>query len=181
MAREGAGRREDAAGARFEMTADGLSKAALWASLPDEWPEDPTPAIRRRLAERGDRLVVLDDDPTGAQTVHGVPVLTEWDVDTLSEELARSPVFYILTNSRGLAEREATALAGEIGGRLAQAAERSGRAYALASRSDSTLRGHYPAEVEALAEAVGGGFDGVIFAPFFEEGGRFTIDDVHYV
>jgi uncharacterized protein YgbK (DUF1537 family) len=163
------------------MTSEGVAKDAIWAALPDEWPGDLTGEIRRRLSERGDRLVVLDDDPTGAQTVHDVPVLTEWDVETLAEELARSPVFYILTNSRSLSEAQATALAGEVGGRLAQAAERSGRAYVLASRSDSTLRGHYPAEVEALEEAVGGGFDGVIFAPFFEEGGRFTIDDVHYV
>ena len=171
----------DAVRARSAMTTDGVSKAAMWAALPDEWPDDLTALIRQRLADRGDRLVVLDDDPTGAQTVHDVPVLTEWDVETLAEELARSPVFYILTNSRSLSDEDAVALAREIGGRLAQAAERSGRSYVVASRSDSTLRGHYPAEVEALEEAVGGEFDGVIFAPFFEEGGRFTIDDVHYV
>ncbi len=163
------------------MTTGDVLKAAIWAALPAEWPGDLTGAIRQRLSERGDRLVVLDDDPTGAQTVHGVPVLTVWDVDTLAEELAQSPVFYILTNSRSLSEAQATALAGEVGERLVQAAARSGRSYVLASRSDSTLRGHYPSEVDALEEAVGGGFDGVIFAPFFEEGGRFTIDDVHYV
>lgn len=32
-------------------------------------------------------LVVLDDDPTGTQTVHGVTVLTEWWVH-FTEDLA---------------------------------------------------------------------------------------------
>lgn len=32
-------------------------------------------------------LVVLDDDPTGTQTVHSVPVLAEWSVDILIKEV----------------------------------------------------------------------------------------------
>jgi uncharacterized protein YgbK (DUF1537 family) len=51
----------------------------------------------------------------------------------------------------------------------------------VVSRSDSTLRGHFPGEVEALAEALSENFDGWIIAPFFPEGGRYTIDDIHYV
>ena len=53
------------------------------------------------------------------------------------------------------------------------------------SRGDSTLRGHYPLETEILKETIEKQstlrFDGEILLPFFKEGGRETIDDVHYV
>ena len=55
----------------------------LFASLPPEWPHDLLPAIQRRITQSGRRLVVLDDDPTGTQTVHSIPVLTEWSVGSL--------------------------------------------------------------------------------------------------
>jgi uncharacterized protein YgbK (DUF1537 family) len=52
-------------------------------------------------------MVVLDDDPTGTQTVHGVAVLTEWSVGSLQAELeARPPCFFVLTNSRALHTEE---------------------------------------------------------------------------
>ena len=33
------------------------------------------------------KIVVIDDDPTGSQTVHGCLLLTRWDPDTLAEGL----------------------------------------------------------------------------------------------
>lgn len=42
---------------------------------------DALEEIRARVERSGVRLVVLDDDPTGTQTVHGVPVLTTWTVE----------------------------------------------------------------------------------------------------
>ncbi len=40
------------------------------------------------------KIIVLDDDPTGSQTVHSCLLLTRWDVDTLSEALLDdSPLF----------------------------------------------------------------------------------------
>ena len=55
--------------------------------------------------------VVLDDDPTGTQTVHDTPVLLRWDQDAIAGLLAdpATPVFYILTNSRALLEPDALA------------------------------------------------------------------------
>ena len=32
-------------------------------------------------------IIVLDDDPTGVQTVHSIPVYTSWDRDTLKQVL----------------------------------------------------------------------------------------------
>lgn len=127
-------------------------------------------------------LVVLDDDPTGTQTVHDVPVLTEWSVEALRAELSRGGrCFFILTNSRALPREEACALNREIGSNLREAAERSGCAFRVISRSDSTLRGHFPAETDALAPALGGRFDATLLIPAFFEGGRTTAADVHYV
>ncbi len=129
-----------------------------------------------------DSIIVLDDDPTGTQTVHDIPVLTEWSVSDIHKEFQLgTKLFYILTNSRSLTEAHAIRLAAEIGGNIKAAAELTGTRYWVVSRSDSTLRGHYPAEVDALEAGLGqsGGIRFVI--PAFFEGGRFTIDDIHYV
>jgi uncharacterized protein YgbK (DUF1537 family) len=152
------------------------------SSLPASWPYDLRPNIRQQVIDSGRTVVVLDDDPTGTQTVHGVPVLTSWSVETLHEELAQgSPVFYILTNSRSLPLPEAQALNAEIGRNLLAASEQASRPFSVISRSDSTLRGHYPGEVDALMTALGQSVDATLIIPFFLEGGRYTIDDVHWV
>jgi uncharacterized protein YgbK (DUF1537 family) len=159
-----------------------LDRAATFAALPPEWPIDPQPAIRAALARSERRLVVLDDDPTGTQTVHDLPVLTSWEVETLTQEFtAGTPVFYILTNSRSLPSAPAAALMREIAVNLRAAARRAGVEFSVVSRSDSTLGGHYPIETDVLAEAIGQ-LDAVcLIIPFFEAGGRHTIGDVHYV
>ena len=141
--------------------------------------------IQGRVVESGRYVAVLDDDPTGVQSVHGVPVLTTWTVDDLRWALTQpSPTFYILTNSRSFPEEEAVALNREIASNLSVAATDSGTDFDVVSRSDSTLRGHYPAETDALAEALREGGrrpDGLIICPAFFEAGRITVDDVHWV
>ncbi len=159
-----------------------INKKNLLASLPDEWPDDLLPQIQAQVKASRRKVVVLDDDPTGTQTVHGVPVLTEWPVETLRAELANDlPAFYLLTNSRSLPLAEAEAMNVEIGRNLVEAARQADREFVVVSRSDSTLRGHFPGEVKALAEALGQDFDAWLIIPFFLEGGRYTINDVHYV
>lgn len=124
-------------------------------------------------------IIVLDDDPTGTQTVHDVPVLTEWSEGVLQREfLLEIPLFYILTNSRALQAEEADALALEIGQTIKKLAQDCW----LISRSDSTLRGHFPNEVEALAEGLG--WDNnylTVLLPAFFAGNRFTKNDIHYL
>lgn len=140
---------------------------------------DCLPAIQALNRQLQRKLVVLDDDPTGTQTIQDLPVVTTWDADTLSREFAApEPAFFILTNSRALEAQRTRALHQEIGQALAAAAQ--GRPFALVSRSDSTLRGHYPAETDVLAAALGG-VDILVLAPAFEAGGRLTAEDVHYV
>lgn len=159
-----------------------LDKNETFARLLPEWHESLLPQIRAAIQTNRQKVVVLDDDPTGTQTVHDVPVLTTWDVESLARELENSlACFYILTNSRSMSPADAEALNSEIGTNLHRASIQTGRPFALISRSDSTLRGHFPGEVTALARAVQEKFDGWLLIPFFLEGGRFTIDDVHYV
>lgn len=158
----------------------------LLAGLPPEWPHDVLGDVQALNRALGRVVVALDDDPTGTQTVHGIDVLTEWSVESLAGALApRPPAFYVLTNSRSLTAASAAALAAEIGHNLGRAARQTGVDVAVISRSDSTLRGHYPAEVDALEAALGAElgapFAAQIIAPFFFDGGRLTVNDTHYV
>ncbi len=159
-----------------------LSKSDLFATLPTPWAENLRPQIRDSVAARpGHKLVVLDDDPTGTQTVHDVPVLTTWDVATLQREFATpGACFYVLTNSRSLTPECARQLAQQVGENLRHAASAADVRFTVVSRSDSTLRGHFAIEVEGLMGVLGP-FDGVFVIPYFEAGGRYTIQDTHYV
>jgi uncharacterized protein YgbK (DUF1537 family) len=159
-----------------------VKKHELLGSLPPEWPEDLLPTIQALVKESGTKIVVLDDDPTGNQTVHDVPVLTEWSPASLRTVLAEpGAVVYVLTNSRSVTLPQAQAMNREIATNLRAASDAAGRDFVVVSRSDSTLRGHYPGEVEALVEGLGQTFDGTLIIPFFLEGGRLTIHDTHYV
>lgn len=161
---------------------DQVNKIEYLNNLPPEWPADLLPQIKQQIKAGGRKIVILDDDPTGTQTVHGIPVLTHWPTDVLAKEFASdNPAFYLLTNSRSFTLPHAQALNAEIGRNLTEAARQTGTEFAVVSRSDSTLRGHFPGEVEALAKSIQTNYDGWIINPFFLEGGRYTINDIHYV
>lgn len=158
-----------------------LSKGATFAALPPVWPADLLAANATAAAASGRTLVVLDDDPTGTQTVRDIAVVTTWDVATLTAELSAAPAcFYILTNSRSLTAPASRALHLELAENLRAASAATSRAFTIASRSDSTLRGYYPLETDTLAEVLGP-FDVTFLTPYFEAGGRYTLNDTHYV
>jgi uncharacterized protein YgbK (DUF1537 family) len=155
---------------------------AILQGLPPDWPRDPLPEIQEILSRSKSTLVVLDDDPTGSQSVQNTPVLTEWSLSALQAETDRGQTgFYVLTNSRSLPPDQAEALNRIIGGNLATISRRTGRAFAVVSRGDSTLRGHFPNEVKALAEGLGVEFDAWLLIPALPDAGRITIGDIHYV
>lgn len=152
------------------------------SSLPEEYPEDVLGSIRR-VVDGGQvpTLVVLDDDPTGTQTCHDINVLAVWDAETLAQEFSCDPAgFFILTNSRALPSTDARRLIVEICENVKAAAAKANKTVEIVLRGDSTLRGHMPEEPEAVEEALSR-FDGWVITPFFSQGGRLTIDDVHYV
>ncbi|NER47493.1 MAG: four-carbon acid sugar kinase family protein [Symploca sp. SIO1A3] len=128
------------------------------------------------------KVIVLDDDPTGSQTVHSCLLLTRWDEATLKLGLKdSSPIFFILTNTRALTPEQAATVTREVCQNLKITLEAEGiEDFLVVSRSDSTLRGHYPVETDVIAEEVGP-FDAHFLVPAFFEGGRVTRDSVHYL
>jgi uncharacterized protein YgbK (DUF1537 family) len=147
------------------------------------------PAARRvdlPLADvqAGHRLVVLDDDPTGTQSIADLPVLTSWSVADLRWALQQpTTAFFILTNTRSLSEADAVERNEQIVAALHVAAVQENVSYVIASRSDSTLRGYYPLETEVLSKELadrGTRVDGVVICPAYIEPGRVTVDSLHW-
>jgi uncharacterized protein YgbK (DUF1537 family) len=151
-------------------------------------------AVAASNAETARMLVVLDDDPTGTQSVADLPVLTRWDVEDFEWAFSHivqsncKPAVYVLTNTRSLDPAEAAVRNEEVvRNALAAAAAAdagSGLRLGFVSRSDSTLRGHYPLEPDVIAATVaevsGEATDGVVLVPAFPDAGRVTIGGVHY-
>ena len=132
------------------------------------------------------KIIAIDDDPTGSQTVHSCLLLTRWDVETLINALQDdSPLFFVLSNTRGMDATRAAKVTREICVNLKHALDelkKQGQEInpIVVSRSDSTLRGHYPVETDIIAEELGP-FDAHFMIPAFFEAGRFTRDSVHYL
>ena len=162
-----------------------VSKAELLDVLPDAWTEDISLDLQKRIQGRDRKLVVLDDDPTGAQAMHSAPVLTRWTKEVLQSVLESDAVlFFIVSNTRSLPQDEAIAVTQEIVTAVGEVADALGVDFDVLVRGDSTLRGHYPHELNTVRDVLakrGQHFDGVILCPFFSEGGRLTAHDVHWV
>lgn len=142
--------------------------------------------LSKEIANSSYKIVVLDDDPTGIQTVHGVSVYTDWTKSSIQAGFREeNRIFFLLTNSRGFTSAETTKAHTEIAERVQAVSEEENVPYVLISRGDSTLRGHYPLETVTLKDSIEAAsstrFDGEVIIPFFKEGGRLTIDNVHYV
>lgn len=169
--------------AKFEA----LQASKVFASLPAV-PDEKT--VNQLLADElknfNKKIIVLDDDPTGVQTVHGISVYTDWSPENIESGFAEdNSMFFILTNSRGFTAEETEKAHKEIASIIRETADKHNKEFIIISRGDSTLRGHYPLETEVLKNTVEAqsdvSFDGEVIMPFFQEGGRFTIDNVHYV
>ncbi|MBB5641978.1 four-carbon acid sugar kinase family protein [Cryobacterium roopkundense] len=142
--------------------------------------------VAERVAETRRILVVLDDDPTGTQSVSDLPVLTSWAPNDFEWAFGQgAAALYVLTNTRSLDADTAAARNREIVRNAVAAAERTGRSIGFVSRSDSTLRGHYPLETDVIAEELlstsGVAIDGVVMVPAFPDADRVTIGGVHYM
>ena len=142
--------------------------------------------LAAEIAANNKKIVVLDDDPTGVQTVHDIHVYTGWDHDSIKAGFEEeNNLFYVMTNSRGFTAEQTTKAHHEIAETVDAVSKETGKEYIYISRSDSTLRGHYPLETQLLKadyeKYTGKQIDGEILCPFFKEGGRYTINNVHYV
>jgi uncharacterized protein YgbK (DUF1537 family) len=155
-----------------------------------QYPQPDRKQIQKLLAEAlphlGRKIIVLDDDPTGIQTVHDVSVYTDWSCEALRDGFREtSSMFFVLTNSRSFTTDQTIRVHREIAENIAAVSRKTEKDFVIISRSDSTLRGHFPQETETLRsvleEKTGKQYCGEILLPFFKEGGRFTIGNVHYV
>lgn len=134
------------------------------------------------------KIIVLDDDPTGIQTVHGCKLITRWDVPTIREAYYDSvPFFYILTNTRAMTRKEAAETTRDamrsVGSVLRESSE--SELPIFISRSDSCLRGHFPLETDTMRQVLEESgikvWHKTPFIPAFIEAGRVTVDGVHYM
>ena len=133
----------------------------------------------------GRRIAVLDDDPTGSQTVPDVSVVTVCAADEYAAGLAApGSTCFILTNTRSLPESAAIEVNTDVSGSLFELGRSLGGPMEVVSRGDSTLRGHIIAEIRAIdvtrRRVTGAGFDGVLLIPAYFEAGRFTAGDIHW-
>lgn len=160
-----------------------MHREDLLAGIPAPLPV--TAAEVRAQTDADAVLIVLDDDPTGTQSVAGLPVLTRWERADIDDALATgAPAVYVLTNTRSLDEHAAAARNREIVDVALRAAHAAGRRVTFVSRGDSTLRGHFPLETDVLsaeiAERRGAAPDLTLLVPAFPDAGRITVDSVHY-
>jgi len=123
-------------------------------------------------------LVVLDDDPTGAQLLAGIRVLLEWDRERIARALSDRPAVHLLTNSRAMAAEDARALVAEAAAEATAGVPES----VVVLRGDSTLRGHLLEEYLGICDA----FAGVeslplLLVPALPSAGRVTVDGVHLI
>jgi uncharacterized protein YgbK (DUF1537 family) len=160
----------------------------IYKKIREKYPPQKNESLREQIAEllrkHNIRIVVLDDDPTGIQTVHGNYLLTNWEAENLAAALDDSvPFFYVLTNTRALAAGDAERVVSEVVNAVLDANRAFGYKLVFISRGDSTLRGHFPLEPEVMRrEIVKRGIPvplPTVFTPVLFEAGRYTIDGVH--
>lgn len=147
-------------------------------------PQRRVSGAREQIMKKADgsMMVVLDDDPMGTQSINGVDVFMTWQEEALQQAFrSKDSLFFLSTNSRSLPESDAYDLNLMLTQRLKNCAEKAGRKMLIASRSDSTLRGHFPAEIQAIEQGLAQEIDATIISLAFFEGGRYTIDDTQWV
>ena len=132
------------------------------------------------------RLVILDDDPTGIQTVHGCLLITQWDEATVRMALQHEqPFFYMLTNTRAMTREEAARVVRSAMETVLEVNREFSYRLIFISRSDSCLRGHFPLETDVMRQMLQEYgvkvWPKVPFCPALIEAGRVTIDGVHYM
>src|SRR5688572_5362017 len=118
------------------------------------------------------------------QALYDVPVLMTWNANALAAEMTHSSVIVLLTDTRSLERDDALARMREIGSVIREAAAVAGREVDVAMRGDSTLRGHFPIDHDALLQTLlpaGEPRPVCVFVPYFGEAGRVTLDDTQYV
>lgn len=129
-----------------------------------------------KLGERP--IVVLDDDPTGVQTLAGVRVLLSWDAERVRAAADGRPAVHLITNTRALEPSRVRPLVHEAARTVIDAVPDA----CLVLRGDSTLRGHLREEYLGVRDVVASGaWPVLLLVPALPSAGRVTVDGVHLV
>jgi uncharacterized protein YgbK (DUF1537 family) len=121
-------------------------------------------------------FVVLDDDPTGVQTLAGIRALLGWDAERVGAALVGTRAVHLITNSRALPPDRVQPL---VSGAACVAREAAPDARVVL-RGDSTLRGHLLEEYLGVRSVVApGGWPVLLLVPALPAAGRITVDGVH--
>jgi uncharacterized protein YgbK (DUF1537 family) len=122
--------------------------------------------------------VVLDDDPTGVQTLAGIRVLLAWDASRIRAALAGRRAVHLITNSRALSPVEAQALVASA----ARDALAGAHDADVVLRGDSTLRGHLLEEYLGVRDGLALGEEPpLLLVPALPSAGRVTVGGVHLI
>jgi uncharacterized protein YgbK (DUF1537 family) len=123
-------------------------------------------------------VAVLDDDPTGVQTLGGVRVLLDWRDERAVRTAGRARSLHLLTNARAFPPVEARTLVRSAAAAVLSAAPNT----RVVLRGDSTLRGHVLEEYLAVRDALGtAGYPPLVLVPALPSAGRVTVDGVQYL
>jgi len=163
----------------------GTLLADALAGYPREVQMSPN-SVRKATATGGKFLVVIDDDPTGSQSVSNIPVITKWAVADFDWAFRQNQgAVFVLLNSRALDAAAAQELNSQTVQNALESASKINLDIAFISRSDSTLRGHFPKETDSISHAWQQAgkpeFKATLMIPAFPGAGRVTIGGVHYL
>ncbi|MEJ8766547.1 four-carbon acid sugar kinase family protein [Oceanobacillus sp. HCA-5259] len=127
-------------------------------------------------------IAALSEAVVLASKSGGIHVYTNWDEASILDGFqSDEKMFFILTNSRAFSKEKTEQVHKDITNRVQRVSKQFNKPFLIISRSDSTLRGHFPLETETINATLGNSADGEIIIPFFKEGGRYTIENIHYV
>ncbi|MEI3598865.1 four-carbon acid sugar kinase family protein [Oceanobacillus sp. SE10311] len=127
-------------------------------------------------------IAALSEAVVLASKSGGIHVYTNWDEASILDGFqSDEKMFFILTNSRAFSKEKTEQVHKDIMNRVLRVSKQFNKPFLIISRSDSTLRGHFPLETETINATLGNSADGEIIIPFFKEGGRYTIENIHYV
>lgn len=162
----------------------------LWpfpTGLPMEPPTEYASRISNFRAQLSEKIIVVDDDPGGLHTVSDVPFFISLDEDAVSEAVSvEETLVFLVTDTRSHKEEDAISINSRLGRLLGDLVRKdSSRRITIISRGDSTLRGHYPEESDALRRsfeaASGEKFHCEVFCPAYIEAGRVTLQGIHWL
>jgi uncharacterized protein YgbK (DUF1537 family) len=121
-------------------------------------------------------VIVLDDDPTGVQTLAGIRVLLAWDPARIRAALVGRRAVHLVTSTRALqAERVQPLVEGAV-----RAALEGAPTARIVLRGDSTLRGHLLEEYLGVRNVIAPtGWPVLLLVPALPSAGRVTVGGVH--